>query len=187
MHRKPAVYLSIALFGVMLTAAPVAAGGGCGPGHFSDERTTTILTEHACFTPTVARIEVGDTVTFKNPETLEHMVGGMAGSFGALDTELGPHESVSYRFRDEGVYPYVCILHAGMGGAIVVGDGEGKGTASAVTKVPPAPADPAPASGREAAPSEERLWLVPLGIALGIAVLVLAAIPIRRRTTSATP
>ena len=39
---------------------------------------------------------------------------------------------MSYRFDQDGVYPYSCLLHPGMVGAIVVGDGVGTDLAGVV-------------------------------------------------------
>jgi hypothetical protein len=41
-------------------------------------------------------------------------------------------ETVSYRFDQDGVYPYSCLIHPGMVGAIVVGDGVGTDPAGVV-------------------------------------------------------
>lgn len=185
--RRNGVCLLVASFLAMLVVLPAQAGGGghgCTEG-FEDGRGATVITKGVCFTPTVVRIEAGDTVEFKNPDTLPHMVGGIAGSFGDLYTDLAPGQSVSYRFPDEGVYPYACVLHPGMGGAVVVGDGEGKGVAGSARVIPPnAAAHAQPADATEAA-SAERGWLIPVGIALGIAVLGLAALPRHRQTRPA--
>ena len=113
-------------------------------------------------------------------------MGGIAGSFGDLFTKLHPGDSVSYRFTEEGVYPYACMLHPGMGGTVVVGDGSGKASVGAAVEVVPPKAD-APRVGEQPAsaatePSDaNRSWLIPLGVVLGVALLGLAAIPRRRR------
>lgn len=149
-------------------------------GPFEDQRTTEIKVTDMCFSPTVARIEVGDTVTFFNGPT-QHMVGGMAGSFGDLHTELGANEKLSYRFDEEGVFPYACILHPGMGGAIVVGDGEGKVASGGVTEVGRPASGGADQTGDArstvASPTSgeaDRSWALPIGMTLALVALGLA-------------
>lgn len=149
-------------------------------GPFEDQRTNEIKVTDMCFSPTVARIDVGDTVTFFNGQT-QHMVGGMAGSFGDLHTELAAGKKLSYRFDEEGVFPYACILHPGMGGAIVVGDGEGKVASGGVIQVARSissdDTSSSEARSTDAAPSaaeEESSWLLP--VAAGLVFLTLASV-----------
>lgn len=171
----------LALIGVV----PAQAGGGhgCTEG-FEDAAGATVITKGVCFSPTVVRIDPGDTVEFKNSDGLPHTVGGIAGSFGDLFTKLHSETSVSYRFQNEGTYPYACMLHPGMGGAVVVGDGMGKTMTAGVVEVDPPTTQGQPAAASEPVPPD-RGWLIPAGIALGVAVLGLAALPRRRRTGSA--
>jgi plastocyanin len=185
--RRKGVLLLVSLLPVMLVVLPAQAGGGghgCAEG-FANGTGTTVITEGVCFSPTVLHIEPGDTVEFETSDGIPHTVGGIGGSFGDLFRKLHPGEAVSYRFDEEGTFPYACMLHPGMGGAIVVGDGKGSATAAGVSEVAPPPAaeaDEAPATHQPT--SEQRPWLVPVAIALGIALLAIAAIPRRRRATS---
>lgn len=167
-------------------ATPASAGGGCHLG-YSDERAATVRLEMNCFSPTVARIDPGDTVTFRNVDGIVHAVGGIGDSFGH-HKELAPGKTMSFQFQDEGTFPYVCIYHPSMGGAIVVGDGEGKGVPTA-SVLPAEPADEA--TGEEAASAQpevaapvaetsDRGWMVGAGIAIGLVLLVVAALPRRR-------
>lgn len=169
-------------------ATPAKAGGGCHLG-YSDERTTAVRLEMNCFSPTVARIDPGDTVTFRNEDGIVHAVGGIGDSFGH-HKELAPGKAMSFQFQDEGTFPYVCVYHPSMGGAIVVGDGEGKGVPNA-SVFPAEPADEAPVEGAAAVESEnsastpagassDRGWMVGAGIAIGLVLLVVAALPRRR-------
>ena len=168
-------------------ATPAAAGGGCHLG-YSDERTATVRLEMNCFSPTVARIDPGDSVTFRNVDGIVHAVGGIGDSFGH-HKELAPGNTMSFRFADEGTFPYVCIYHPSMGGAIVVGDGEGKGVPDA-SVFPVEPGDEAPPDGAAVVESEvaaaparassDKGWMVGAGIAIGLVLLVVAALPRRR-------
>jgi hypothetical protein len=60
-------------------------------------------------------------------------------------------KSVTFRFDEEGVYPFFCCLHPGMAGAVVVGDGAGTGAAGAAT----VPVESASGSDDEAAATSD--------------------------------
>jgi plastocyanin len=110
-----------------LTPAPAGAGGTChvAPDPF-DARTRTIPMEKLCFAPVVARVPRGATVTWINRDPAPHTVTGVGEAWGSYD-EILDGKRVSYSFDDEGVFPYYCIIHPGMTGAVVVGDGIGNG------------------------------------------------------------
>ena len=186
MRRYVVGLLFASLLVAVVAAVPAQAGGGgqgCTEG-YEDGTGTTVVTKGVCFTPTVLRIEPGDTVQFKTADGVPHTVGGIAGSFGDLFTKLHYDQPLSYRFTEEGTFPYACMLHPGMGGVVVVGDGTGDAVAGSAVEVAPPKVDAEPVSDtRETTPA--RPWLVPVGIALGVAVLGLAAMPRRRRAGSA--
>lgn len=186
MRRNAGILLFASLLIAALAVAPAQAGGGghgCTEG-YEDGTGTTVVTRGVCFTPTVLRIEPGDTVRFETADGVPHTVGGIAGSFGDLFTKLDHDKPVSYRFTEEGTYPYACMLHPGMGGVVVVGDGTGKAVAGSAVEAAPPKVEAEPVSDtRENTPA--RPWLIPVGIALGVAVLGLAAMPRRRRAGSA--
>lgn len=127
---------ALLVFGLLArpTGPAVAGGGGCNlPA--SDGRATTVDLESNCFVNTVVRINVGDTVTWTNRDTWAHSVtsagANQPGSWGSFD-ELQHQDTVSQRFDASGVYPYFCVFHPGMVGAVVVGDGTSDGLTSAV-------------------------------------------------------
>ena len=137
--------------GLILWAAPAQAGGGCHGSLFTDQRGISVDLKDACFNPTVLRIEAGAPITFTNRDEITHTVTGVAGSWGAYD-EVLPGKSVTYRFADSGVYPYFCLLHPGMAGAVVVGVGTSSKTTSGsvavpvrTSSLPPSAAAPQPA------------------------------------------
>jgi hypothetical protein len=79
-----------------------------------------------CMLPTVLRIEAGQTIVFTNYDSAAHTVTGVGGGTGegwGTFEELTLDEKVQHRFDADGTYVYYCLLHAGMVGAIVVGDG----------------------------------------------------------------
>jgi plastocyanin len=175
MRARITVLTIVAVAGLMLPAVPASAGGFCmGDAPFRDARTTTVEMKQACFGPTVARIAPGDTVTFRNADTQIHAVGGANGTFGDPHGAIRPGEEVSFSFDDEGVFPYVCILHPGMAGAIVVGDGAGK--VSSATGIAPASLNDQSTSKETSPTSASSGGGTPLVLVVSIAaVLVLSA------------
>lgn len=160
-------------------AVPAAAGGGGCHGIFSDEATAEIKVAENCFTPTVARVDAGATVTwFSGKYEAPHTVTAVAEGFSAgpgRDLEAG--ERLALTFDEPGVYPYACLLHPGMGGAIVVGDGAVADSAAAPPlRAPAQPAGSAVADG--SAPAETRTG--PIAVTAGALLLVAAGYAVRR-------
>ena len=156
MRRFVAVAALSLLASSLLIVSPSTAGAGgfCADEAFTDGRGTAVDMKDYCMFPTILRVEPGTEVEFRNVDGTTHMLGGVQNIFGNLHDEVMPKQSVSYTFKDEGVFPYLCILHPGMAGAIVVGDGEGKVNYTSVTgsstsstmNEPPAEDAAAPAS-----------------------------------------
>ncbi len=166
---------------LVITVMPASAGGGCHYAGFSDESANVIRLEGNCFRPTVARIEPGETVTWVNQDPVQHSVGGVAGSFGDPHKPLGNGDSIGWRFDDPGVFPYFCVFHPGMAGAVVVGDGQSAGGSGAVKEV-----EAEAASASEPAASSETSGSPAVPLAAGGAGLVLglaAALGLRRLRT----
>jgi plastocyanin len=123
--RRTAALVLVMVAGLLLGAAPAAAGGGRGcHGELTDGRGDGIKAYANCFVPTVARVDVGDTVTWHTGDTIDHTVTAVAGGFSLAEHDdlLRPSSTVAATFEQPGVYPYVCLLHPGMAGAVVVGD-----------------------------------------------------------------
>ena len=168
----PGAALALSLLLSSLFAGWVAAGGGCHAGLERDAAETTVRLITNCFDPLVARVPVGAEVTFLNVDSQTHSVTGASNTWGTYEP-LDQRETAVYRFTSAGVFPFFCIIHPGMIGAIVVGDGApGAGGSSvdlvstgaaavAATKAPapkatpqPTPtATPAPASAAAVAPA----------------------------------
>ena len=102
---------------VFVVAAPAGAGGGC-HGTSTEDTGTAVLISRSCFTPTILRVPFGATVTFTNGDETLHALSGT--EIGYEDLPVGA--SVERTFRRAGVYPYMCHLHPGMTGALVVGE-----------------------------------------------------------------
>jgi plastocyanin len=124
MTLKQAVALTATL-GLALLLAPAApagasGGAGCG-GPVTDGRGTEVAIELFCFAPTVLYAEPGDTVTWTNRDYVRHNVGGANLAWGSFEL-FRRGRSISHSFPDSGVYSYVCSIHPGMVGTVVVGD-----------------------------------------------------------------
>lgn len=112
--------------GSLVPVSSATAGGFCS-GHEGEKPTAQrgrlVRMADNCFAPTVLFVDRGTTVRFVNEDAAAHTVGGAAGSFGDIHAPIRPNASTSHTFEEDGVYPYVCLLHPGMAGAVVVGDG----------------------------------------------------------------
>lgn len=119
----------------MVLAYPAAAGGGChrdARDGQTEGRGTTVEMKDNCFGPTVLRVEPGTEVAFVNRDVSVHRVDGV-GWGGSVALAEGAF--VTQRFSSPGTYPFTCMLHPGMNGAIVVGDGHGTGPVVEVAPV----------------------------------------------------
>ena len=118
MRRLLAAVCVVASSVVVPLAVPASAGGGgCHEGRTSGEGNAVRITQ-MCFGPTVLRVAPDTTVTFTNDDEMLHALSGTGLDY----QELSAGDSVDQTFRDPGVYPYMCHLHPGMSGAVVVGD-----------------------------------------------------------------
>ncbi len=112
-----------------LVSAPTVAVAGDPCFHRFDNRpatssgtTSQVVLGDCVFTPTVNRIAVGTTVTWRNGSTQAHEVVGSNMTWGAHDKLLEPGDTIGWTFETAGTYAYTCMIHPGMSGAIVVGD-----------------------------------------------------------------
>ena len=83
--------------------------------------TSQVKLEPCAFSPTIARVPVGATVTFANDGDFTHLVTGANQKVGLARRGAAPVLQGSYTFDKAGTYPYACALHRGMSGVIVVG------------------------------------------------------------------
>ncbi len=188
MKTKLVLLVAVAMLLGAFLVPPVKAGGGahCEP-NLTDERTTTVTLAKNCFFPTIARVDVGDEVAFVSKDPVPHTITGAIFVFGDMD-EIMQGDERRFTFDDEGIYPYVCIIHPGMAGAVVVGDGKGAGgtvsdtsfygTNSADEAAEEAATEAEPTS---AATSDSLSWsIVPLALG-ALAVLAFVSIGLRKR------
>jgi plastocyanin len=127
----------VAATGSLFAARTVTAGGGCHAEPGGEGSGDAVSIEFCRFAPSVLHVEPGTDVTFTNKEGLPHTVTGA--DWG--DTKyLEVGQSATYSFPEEGTYAFSCVLHPGMVGAVVVGDGSG-GHAASVKAVAPGDGD----------------------------------------------
>jgi len=167
----------------VLVAAPIVAattpgparagGGGCVDGG-SQGTGEAIRIVQACFTPTILRVEPGDTVTWINDDPIVHNV--TASGWGHFD-DLQPLERYAASFDRSGLYPFACTLHPGMSGVIVVGSGTGVGNGATVDVAAPSPAAPV-AVLSSGGPSGSGRWA--LAVLIGPLIGVVAGLGIGR-------
>lgn len=191
--RASALAGVLALAGALVlapSAASASGGGGCG-GPVTDAAGPTVDIQGNCFSPTILRAGTGDVVTFANADPVPHTVLGANGAWGGYDT-LKSGRAATFTFAEPGVYPYVCTVHPGMVGTIVVGDGVGGAIDTTTAAGPVAPGTSASTLGTVPAVSSIRVeldggvWpLLALG-AMGAIVGALAAtiVIVRRRVAS---
>jgi plastocyanin len=165
--RKPivAVLAAAALAGFPAAPAVASGGGGCGSPTTEGTGSDVSITGF-CFEPTVLYTEPGTTVTFSNMDPVRHNVLGAQGQWGSWET-VREGASVTNAFAEPGVYPYVCTWHAGMAGAVVVGAPVEAADTEPVARV----TDPAGSP-----------WKAATGVAVGLLLLTLAAVGVRRRS-----
>lgn len=191
---RASVVVGIGLsMGTALMSSPAIASGGGGCGRpVTDQQGTRVHIKNYCFGPTILRVRSGETVTWVNRDGFSHSVLGANGTWGSYEQLRGIPAEVSYRFVRSGVYPYVCTYHPGMMGAVVVGNGTGRGVANAVTTstgpvVPVAAspvAEPVALVDRDAASSGPAPVLIASGI--GALLLGVAAFTLGRRRRAHT-
>jgi plastocyanin len=112
-----------ALSGLALLSALTA--GLCAPERSSAaEATVAIVNSH--YKPTPVTVSLGDTVTWINEGFLLHNVTAANGEFASGTLHDGQRFSV--RFTKPGTFEYLCTIHPGMSGKVIVsGQSSGEG------------------------------------------------------------
>ena len=175
--------------------ARASGGGGCGRAVTYDAGTRINIHDY-CFGPTILHVRPGETVTWVNRDTFPHSVLGANGSWGSFDSIRRHGHKLRYRFVEAGVYPYVCTIHVGMVGAVVVGNGEAVGATQAVTTnagpvtlVQPKIAGSAAESEQRVVPAviAARSWPVAAWWGMGVLLIVGSALVFARRRHVTAP
>ena len=191
MSRTRVIGLTIAMLFITVSsilATRVAHGGGGCHEPSTDAKGTTVDLKEACIIPTVLRVDVGQTVTWVNRDAMAHTVTGVGvrsgdgRGWGSFD-EIPQDGTFTHAFNHAGVYPYYCVLHPGMVGAVVAGDGnaaaypaEMGGSLPDVLAPPPTAAAPASSSKASVVP---RPMLIALGTLAALGLAGVTALRIR--------
>jgi plastocyanin len=77
-----------------------------------------VVMESFAFTPAELTVPVGATVTWINRHSARHDVVAADRTFAS--PLFGKDETFSFTFEAPGEYPYVCTIHPGMEGTIIV-------------------------------------------------------------------
>lgn len=86
--------------------------------HEHDGSGVTIAMDGTSFTPKEAKIHVGETVTWINTDPFPHNVTSASG--GITSGDLEPDQRWQFRATTTGRFRYVCTLHPGMNGTLIV-------------------------------------------------------------------
>lgn len=119
----------LALLGVAVTSLLTGCGGAGDEGASASKSPTapveavippgTVVMKDVEFTPDRLTVAVGEKVTWRNDETLDHNVVAQAGAK-FQSRAFGQGGTYSFTPRKPGTIDYVCTLHPGMDGQIVV-------------------------------------------------------------------
>ena len=103
------------------TSAPATqeqpAGGGAA------SKSAKVTMKDIQFNPTTVTVKAGGTVTWTNDETVNHDVtkkGGPGKDFKSGTGNIGQGKTYKQTFTTPGTVSYVCTIHPGMAGKVVV-------------------------------------------------------------------
>jgi plastocyanin len=103
--------------GAATTEEPAGGGGDDGGGGGGGG--ATVSQEGIAFNPSEVSVAVGDTVTWTNNDSVGHDV--TADSFSSGDPGgMAPGRTFEHTFDEAGTFDYVCTVHPGMEGSVVV-------------------------------------------------------------------
>jgi len=173
---RRALVFTVAFLALAVGSIDLSYAGGCAPTAGTSEGKGVEVKLAKCgFLPTILHAPVGATVTWFNGDYLPHAVNGLGWNATPAGEVTNPGINVSHTFSQPGIYPYMCYVHPGMAGVIVVGDVALNPNADGGMRLdamyaPAAPKDgTAPAASTPSAPSLE----LPIAIALMLAAAAL--------------
>lgn len=94
----------------------VTRGDRAGPEN--EASAASVSMDGTTFVPGDVTVAAGETVTWLNKDPFPHNVASTPGDFASRN--LQPGESWRFTPRTEGRFPYVCTLHPGMAGTLIV-------------------------------------------------------------------
>jgi plastocyanin len=193
MRRLVTLSLAIAGFALAGLVSPRVTVAGDPCFHSMDRppvsagSTDHIAIADCTFGPTITYVDVGSQVVWRNASSQEHEVVGSNLTWGAHDKLLQPGDSIGWSFDAAGVYPYSCMIHPGMTGAIVVGDGGGSATRAGLDATEEPVIETTGGDSATAPTSRGGDTSVPFGVAVGAGTVIAAAavvVVLRSRRTS---
>ena len=142
LRRRVVGVLVVASLSVAAAGVAHASGGGACPAPMTNGPSRGAEIRNFCYEPTVVHVSPGEVVRWVNRDSIAHTVTGANRAWGGY-RPLRRGSSVAYRFEAAGVYPFYCVLHVGMVGAVVaeqergrIGPLAGATPLDAVTRVP---------------------------------------------------
>jgi plastocyanin len=98
------------------SSGPAAGTAGVNVG---SPTVTIMATDQNVFTPTNPTVHVGDVIQWTVPGTTNHTVTFISQST-LTDVSLVPGGTWEVKFTTPGTYAYICAIHPGMNGSIIV-------------------------------------------------------------------
>jgi plastocyanin len=108
MFRRSLVGVLLAAAVLSAPAMPANAGGH-----------TVKATQQRKFSPKSITVNKGDSVTWKDTASFKHTVTATSNNW-TKNVKLKPGRSTNFHFTKKGTYTYICTIHAGMSGKVVV-------------------------------------------------------------------
>jgi plastocyanin len=124
--KRIAILTVIVAFGACSGDGPTnpgGGGGGGGGGNTPPPAQRTVNISGISFSPSTATVAVGGTVTWNGDGGVAHDItpAGSHNAWAAEDVPAGATGQVlQVSFPTAGTFPYVCTIHSGMTGSIVV-------------------------------------------------------------------
>ena len=113
--NKPATPAETPVTPVETPVVPVSA---VTPQPLGEGKIVEVTIENFSFNPASVEILTGDTVRWKNEDSVIHTVRGSA--FGSGELKKG--DTYDFLFTDAGTYNYNCSIHPSMKGTVVVNE-----------------------------------------------------------------
>src|SRR4051812_10642270 len=104
---------------VVLSLGVAGCGGGGGSSKSGGSPPGAVSMKALRFNPDQTTVRVGQKVTWTNDDDVDHNVTATGGAK-FMSKAYGPGKTYSYTPRKAGTIKYVCTLHPGMNGTLVV-------------------------------------------------------------------
>lgn len=110
--RRPGGYIAAALWSLVFcgTMAPAYSQ--------AKQQQHIVLMEGVGFSPMTLKVKSGDSIVWKNRDPFPHNVTASGAQFHSGD--IAPEQTWRTTVHKRGRFPYVCTLHPGMKGVLIV-------------------------------------------------------------------